>query len=983
MGKLLLRGLGLLGLWLASNPTAVYATHGTAGELRFTFLGQVGTTGQGRFRVDLVTYTNPCEAEIDDCEAQIYIYQLTGSVYQFLQVVNAPRTNGPVGVCDGVSGRHLGEILRIIRQPNVSGGARSGGICIQLNVYSIEVILPTFGQYQLRYSERNRLLNIRNVNPFAGGGSGSGDIVFYVSADIDYNQVNTNNSVRLANRPYDIACTGQVWTHDPGAFDPQGDSLRFSIVPNQQFDPLLALNDPVRDVTNYFFPDDPLVGGSGVGTQFTIDPATGLVVWDTPQEEGIYSFAILIEEYKSGLKVGEVRRDMVVFVENCTNRPPVIEAPDEVCAFTTEPIQFDVNTRDPDLRDSVYFYTRQDPTIPVAFPLNPGGGATLTPPGNANAIPQLVGQMDNSAVTNDFATESVFSWTPPCDALADSPVLIRFYAHDNLAPRDTAVSDDPLTLATNKVVTLRILGPPPTNVTPTLGAGRQVTVVWDPPASACAIARYDIYRANSAGGATDTCCTTGPGTGFLLEGSSVVPLFLDTLETPFLDEYCYRVVPVYDVAGEGIEGCVSEPGCLSVDLPDSPRLSRVSVAQTGTTNGRMYLTWEAPNNPPDPGNPLFTPPFRYELREANGVTGTAFTDLTGENLTDLVADTSITLTPRNTAADGFNYQVQIFDATNFLISESPASGSVFLTATGGAENIALNWRENAPGSNVSYRLLRTDLGPTTPLSAYTLLTVLPGNRTSYTDTTNLQFGVQYCYYLTLSTQLSGRPDTLQHNSNFACASRQDDDPPCALPVTLACDPGNPLAVTLTISQPPDSCGTDIAFYRLRRSDPGGAGIIDSIPAGPGTTYPIVITLTAAELGGSLSGCFSVIPVDLSGNEGDFAGEACIADECPLFLLPNVFTPNGDGINDRFTPLDYDPRTGADIVARGVVLVECIIYDRSGRIVNRSNTLSNLWDGTLKGAEAPAGVYYYYIAFSLDSAERPLRVERTGSVTLLR
>jgi gliding motility-associated-like protein len=67
-------------------------------------------------------------------------------------------------------------------------------------------------------------------------------------------------------------------------------------------------------------------------------------------------------------------------------------------------------------------------------------------------------------------------------------------------------------------------------------------------------------------------------------------------------------------------------------------------------------------------------------------------------------------------------------------------------------------------------------------------------------------------------------------------------------------------------------------------------------------------------------------------------------------IPNVFTPNGDGINDRWQIKflsDYP---------------DCIvdIYDRYGQLVYQSVGYTNPWDGTCKGKQVPAATYYYII-----------------------
>ncbi len=67
-------------------------------------------------------------------------------------------------------------------------------------------------------------------------------------------------------------------------------------------------------------------------------------------------------------------------------------------------------------------------------------------------------------------------------------------------------------------------------------------------------------------------------------------------------------------------------------------------------------------------------------------------------------------------------------------------------------------------------------------------------------------------------------------------------------------------------------------------------------------------------------------------------------------IPNVFSPNGDGVNDRWEIKHLESYPG--------VTVE--IYNRYGQAVFVSKGYGKAWDGTYKGAALPAGTYYYII-----------------------
>jgi gliding motility-associated-like protein len=68
------------------------------------------------------------------------------------------------------------------------------------------------------------------------------------------------------------------------------------------------------------------------------------------------------------------------------------------------------------------------------------------------------------------------------------------------------------------------------------------------------------------------------------------------------------------------------------------------------------------------------------------------------------------------------------------------------------------------------------------------------------------------------------------------------------------------------------------------------------------------------------------------------------------LIPNTFTPNGDGVNDRWDIMYLDSYPGA--------IVE--VYNTAGTLLFRSVNYLTPWDGTYKGSRLPFGTYYYVV-----------------------
>ena len=68
------------------------------------------------------------------------------------------------------------------------------------------------------------------------------------------------------------------------------------------------------------------------------------------------------------------------------------------------------------------------------------------------------------------------------------------------------------------------------------------------------------------------------------------------------------------------------------------------------------------------------------------------------------------------------------------------------------------------------------------------------------------------------------------------------------------------------------------------------------------------------------------------------------------IVPNAFTPNGDGINDRWRIQYLESYPGATVD----------VYNRYGQAVFSSEGYDVDWDGTVNGKALPIGTYYYVI-----------------------
>jgi len=98
------------------------------------------------------------------------------------------------------------------------------------------------------------------------------------------------------------------------------------------------------------------------------------------------------------------------------------------------------------------------------------------------------------------------------------------------------------------------------------------------------------------------------------------------------------------------------------------------------------------------------------------------------------------------------------------------------------------------------------------------------------------------------------------------------------------------------------------------------------------------------------------------------GTLTVLQTLPTVVIPNAFTPNGDGINDFWNIKSIE------------AYPKCIVsvYSRYGTLVYQSKGYPRSWDGTSGGTPVPTGTYYYIISLNEDNS-KPM----TGYIAVIR
>ncbi|MCE7992406.1 MAG: T9SS type B sorting domain-containing protein [Roseivirga sp.] len=103
------------------------------------------------------------------------------------------------------------------------------------------------------------------------------------------------------------------------------------------------------------------------------------------------------------------------------------------------------------------------------------------------------------------------------------------------------------------------------------------------------------------------------------------------------------------------------------------------------------------------------------------------------------------------------------------------------------------------------------------------------------------------------------------------------------------------------------------------------------------------------LGELTDGTYKVTVIDGAGCELELTG--LVTNESPVVRFPTAFSPNGDGVNDKF-----------EAVFNCALDFNMVVYNRWGNVVFFSRSINEGWDGNFEGKPAPPGTYTYDISY---------------------
>ena len=494
-----------------------------------------------------------------------------------------------------------------------------------LNVYKQIHNYSTSGTYTISMEDANRNFGVVNV-------PNSVMVPMHIETELVINPfLGYNNSVQLLNAPVDKGCVGKLYLHNPSAYDPDGDSLSYKLVTCKGQDGI--------EIAGYTFPQ--------ASQSFDIDPLTGELRWENPVMQGEYNVAFMVEEWRHGVKIGSVVRDMQILISNCSNNLPEIQCDDQYCLVAGQQLDFIISASDPD-GDNVSLTASGAPFEVAVSP------AMLNPETAFGMQPQME-----------------FLWNTTYAHIRNTSYQVVIHAKDDSAP---------VSLTNVKTVTINVMAPKVQNFAAEV-RGHDVALSWMayPCPNASALL---VYRKAGCDGYAPDACETGIRNGYQL-----VATLNDVHTTSFVEhdlsqgvEYEYRILAQFP---DGALSIVSDAACVTLKN-DSPLMTHVSNDSIDLVSGHVVTGWTQPKDVDD----QFVAPFSYALTRI--LDGEATVVYEGADTTFL--DANVDLVEASTLL----YKVQMCDANQQLMGTSAMASAVMLSVSGTNDEAMLTWTEAVP-----------------------------------------------------------------------------------------------------------------------------------------------------------------------------------------------------------------------------------------------------------------------------------------------
>ncbi len=274
---------------------------------------------------------------------------------------------------------------------------------VEIYFYSVSINLPNPGEYTVSWESccRNEIIgNITNAS--------SENMSLHTTFTNDVSQ--NDSSPYFLVKPVVYLPVNTPWQYNPLPIDPDGDSLNWFIgTPNNALGtPIATYVDPPSDPSNVL----------------SMDPVSGTITW-TASVTGNWVYTIVCEEFRGGIKIGEIRRDMQVIVVPSGSLPsfsnigtvvPIVGGYPQWSIPAGQNSELRLLGSNPGTSNSLLFEAYGEPflsTTPAVYSQDPTG-------------------FDNEI-------EAIINWNPSSNDVRDEPYLTVLRLMDGFFMNDEAI----------------------------------------------------------------------------------------------------------------------------------------------------------------------------------------------------------------------------------------------------------------------------------------------------------------------------------------------------------------------------------------------------------------------------------------------------------------------------------------------------------------------------------------------------------------
>ncbi|MDA3616258.1 T9SS type B sorting domain-containing protein [Polluticaenibacter yanchengensis] len=291
---------------------ALYAAHLKGGYIEYEYISSTSTTTT--YKVTVYQYLD-CGSTMSQRDQDVNLGIFNNATNSSLQSITVNRTGA-----------------RTVQKENFECVQNPPQVCYIIDSYETVITLNNNSAgYQLYVQRCCRIGNIVNVS-----NSGNTGANYYISIPGTPTSTLLQNSSPTFNMNDTVLlCANNEFKFKFDAIDKDGDSLSYAFTyglntPSTDPKPLRPADPPFNSLPYVIrFSGDNPFGNANI----KINPLNGEITGMAPSRSGDYVLAILISEYRNGVKIGEARKEIHVTISNC-NIPEAI-LPESIITCTT------------------------------------------------------------------------------------------------------------------------------------------------------------------------------------------------------------------------------------------------------------------------------------------------------------------------------------------------------------------------------------------------------------------------------------------------------------------------------------------------------------------------------------------------------------------------------------------------------------------------------------------------------------------------